>query len=123
MPSLLPLQDYILVRPVKRKQSEVLEVISHEKYGRGVVVAVGPGERMTKRFHEGGNTVRTEETGIVREMDLKPGDFVIYGDGTLDYMYPQYFENGVEYRVLQDKDVCFIAEGVDSSESQQDGAC
>jgi co-chaperonin GroES (HSP10) len=109
-PRLQPLQDYILVRPVERKQSDVLLVVSDEKFNRGVVVAVGSGERMTKRFHEGGNTWRTEETGITREMEVKPGDQIIYGDGALDYMYPRYFEAGVEYRVLQDKDVCMVVE-------------
>lgn len=105
-----PTQDYILVRPIKRKQSQTLEVVSHEKYGRGEVISVGPGERLTKKYNEGGNRWRTEETGIVREMQVKIGDFIIYGDGKLDYMYPKYFENGVEYRILQEKDVCMVTD-------------
>ena len=108
-----PLQDYILVYPIKRKQSDALQVFSHEKYGRGVIIAVGPGERLTRKFmesqsREGGNRIRIEETGHIRPMEVSPGDFIIYGDGTLDYMYPIYFEEGIEYRILQDKDICFV---------------
>lgn len=108
-----PLQDYILIKPIKRKESDNLQVISHEKYGRGVIIAVGPGERLTRKYmesqsREGGNRVRLEETGKIRPMEVNPGDFIIYGDGTLDYMYPKYFEDGIEYRILQDKDVCVV---------------
>jgi co-chaperonin GroES (HSP10) len=94
-----PTQDYILVKPIERKKSHVVEVVSYEKYNRGMVVAVGPGERMKRNG---------EETGAIREMCVKPGDFVTYVD--LDHIYPKYFEAGVEYRILQDKDVCFISD-------------
>lgn len=108
-----PFQDYILVKTIKRKQSETLKVISHEKHGRGVIIAAGPGERVTKKYEEsksreGGVRIRTEETGQIHPMDVKPGDFIVYGDGTLDYMYPKHFEDGEEYRILQQKDVCFV---------------
>ena len=92
--------DYILLRPIERKKSSVLEVISYEKYNRGMVVAVGPGERI--------KNPKGEETGAIRPMVLKPGDFVTYVD--LDHIYPKHFDNGVEYRVLQDKDITFISE-------------
>ncbi len=102
-----PLHDYILVRPVKRLQSRILEVVSNEKYSRGLIVAVGPGERIVKRYAEGGNRVRTEETGKRREMIPQPGDFV-----TLENLgrYPEVEMDGVRYRVHQDKDVAFISE-------------
>lgn len=95
-----PLEDYILVKPIERKKSAVLEVVSYEKYNRGLVVAVGPGERIKNK--------RGEETGARRRMQLKPGDFVTYVD--LDHIYPKHFDGGVEYRVLQDKDVTFVSE-------------
>jgi co-chaperonin GroES (HSP10) len=74
-----PTQDYILVKPIERKKSHVVEVVSYEKYNRGMVVAVGPGERMKRNG---------EETGAIREMCVKPGDFVTYVD--LDHIYPKY---------------------------------
>jgi co-chaperonin GroES (HSP10) len=95
-----PTSDYILVKPVERRQSTTLEVISDEKYNRGMVVAVGPGERIKNR--------RGEETGHIRPMVLKPGDFITYVD--LDHIYPKYFEGKDEYRVLQDKDVTFVSD-------------
>ncbi len=103
----IPLQDFILVKPLKRQQSKVLEVVSHEKYTRGLVVAVGPGERMKKKYKEHGNRVRTEETGLLRPMSVKVGDWV-----TLETIgrYPDYFENGIAYKVHQDKDVAFISD-------------
>ncbi len=75
---------------------------------------------MTKRYHEGNNVWRIEETGIVREMEVKLGDFVIYGNGALDYMYPRYYENGVEYRILQDKDVCMVIDQSENSHAAQE---
>lgn len=93
-----PTQDFILVKPVKRRQSFTLEVISNEKYSRGLVIAVGPGERIMRNG---------EETGAIRPMQVKPGDFVTLENAG---RYPLYVEDGVEYRVHQDKDVAFISE-------------
>lgn len=94
---LRPTQDYIVVRPVVRKQSEILEIISGEKFTQGVVIAVGPGKRNRK-----GNLV---------PLTVKPGEFITYGDLARGYdFYAKYEENGVEYRVLQEADICFIAE-------------
>lgn len=97
-----PLGDYILVKPLKRLQSKVVEVVSHEKYSRGLVVAVGPGERLKRKSGYG------LETGAIRPMQVKVGDWITYVD--LDHIYPKHFEGGVEYRVLQDKDVTFISD-------------
>lgn len=95
--SFKPTQDYILVRPVERKQSDILEVISSEKYTQGVVISVGPGKRNKK--------------GILRPLTVKPGDFITYGDLNRGYdFYPKYEENRVTYRILQEADIAFIAE-------------
>jgi co-chaperonin GroES (HSP10) len=94
-----PLSDYILVRPIPRKQSDLLWV-APEKFNRGVVLACGPGERLKKK--------NGEETGAIRQMEVKPGDFITYGD--LDWIFPKFDEGGVEYRILQEKDVTFISE-------------
>lgn len=95
--SMKPTQDYILVQPVKRKQSDILEVISGEKYTQGTVIAVGPG--------------KVDKKGRLRSLTVKPGDFITYGDINRGYdFYPKYEKDGVTYRILQEADICFIAE-------------
>ena len=97
-----PTQDYILVLPIERKQSETLAVVSGEKNTRGKVVAVGPGKKNPK-------------TGRIKPLDVKVGDVIAFGDGTktLDF-FPSYFEADeagkppVQYRILQEADICFI---------------
>jgi co-chaperonin GroES (HSP10) len=94
---LKPTQDYLLVRPVVRKQSDVLEVVSNEKYTQGTVLAVGPG--------------KTDKKGRLWPLTVKPGDFITYGDLNRGYdFYPVYEEDGVKYRILQEADICFIAD-------------
>lgn len=94
---LKPTQDYILVRPVECRQSEILHVISGEKFTQGVVIAVGPGKKNKK--------------GILHPLTVKPGDFITYGDLIRGYdFYPKYEENRVVYRILQEADIAFIAE-------------
>lgn len=106
-----PLRDQILVKPIERRQSDTLIVINSEKYTRGLVVAVGPGERLHRRINEGetpfGTRIRKEELGGIRPLTVKPGDFV-----TLETVgaYPEYEENGVTYRIHQEKDVAFISD-------------
>ena len=94
-----PLHDHILVRPVERKQSDTLWT-PIEKFNRGTVVAVGPGERLKKK--------NGAESGTIRPIGVKVGDFITYGD--LDWIFPKYIEDGIEYRILQDKDVTFIVD-------------
>lgn len=94
---LKPTQDYILVRPVLRKQSDVLHVISNEKYTQGIVVAAGPG--------------KTDHRGRLWPLTVKPGDFITYGDLDRGYdFYPKYEENGEVFRILQEADIAFIAD-------------
>ena len=94
---LSPTQDYLLVLPVQRKQSDVLHVISNEKYTQGTVLAVGPG--------------KVDDKGRRWPLTVKAGDFITYGDLERGYdFYPIYRENGVTYRILQESDICFIAD-------------
>lgn len=102
-----PLSDYILVKPVKRLQSRILDVVSKEKYSRGLVVAVGPGERIVKRRRLSQTDWEVTETGAIRPMQVKPGDFVTHENHG---RYGQYSEGGVDYWVMQEKDVAFISE-------------
>jgi co-chaperonin GroES (HSP10) len=97
MTHLRPTQDHLLVRPVKRKQSDIVHVVSHEKFTQGVVAAVGPG--------------RPNKKGVIRPLTVKPGDFITYGCIERGYdFYPIYEEGGVRYRILQEADVAFIAD-------------
>ncbi len=91
---LKPTQDYIVVLPIERRQSTVLEVISHEKQCRGKVMAVGPGKRIKDRLHP---------------LDTKVGEIVGFGDGNFDF-YPEYEEGGIVYRVIQEADIVGIFE-------------
>ena len=102
-----PLSDYILVKPVKRLQSRILDVVSKEKYSRGLVVAVGPGERIVKRHRLSQTDWEVTETGAIRPMQVKPGDFITHE--TIG-RYGAYSEGGVDYVILQEKDVAFISE-------------
>ena len=97
--SFRPLHDFILVRPIPRKQSDLLWV-APEKFNRGVVVAVGPGKWLKRK--------NGSESGHFQCLTVKPGDHITYGD--LDWIFPKFEENGVEYRICQEADVCFIAE-------------
>ncbi len=98
-----PQADYILVKPIERPQSSTLTVISSEKYTRGLVVAVGPGKERKNS--------RGELTGKRKQMDVKPGDWITYGDPIRGYdLWPTYSENGVNYKILQQGDICFISE-------------
>lgn len=82
---LRPLRDRIVVKPIPRVQSEVIEVINSEKENLGTVVATGP-----------------KATGV------KCGDRVRYGTGD-DYLtYPEFLSEGQRFLVMQEADVCFV---------------
>lgn len=97
-----PTQDYILVKPLARQHSSILEVVSYEKYSRGLVIAAGPGKCLTMYGHE---------TDRIAPLDVKVGDYITYGqaNGSLDNLWPSYEESGETYRILQEADICFIS--------------
>ena len=81
---LRPLRDRIVVKPNVRKLSDIIYVKNTEKHNEGTVVAIGP---------------RVRETQV--------GDVVKYGNGTyLDW--PIIEEEGEEYQIIQEADICFI---------------
>lgn len=106
-----PLRDQILVKPIPWRQSRTIEVISNDRYSRAIVIAVGPGEPLKDKH---GRIKR------LRPMEVKPGDYIVYG---FDHIFPRYDEDGIEYRILQDKDVCFISDPdfIDAHSSLTDG--
>ncbi len=103
-----PLRDQILVKPIAWRQSRTLDVVSNDRYSRAIVIAVGPGEQLRRPTRTiNGQRVLGAFTGRIREMEVKPGNYIVYG---FDQIFPRYIEEGIEYRILQDKDVCFISE-------------
>ncbi len=91
------MRDQIVVKPLERKASDIIEVLHSEKPNLGIVVAVGPGKR--------------NKRGNVDPLDVKVNDTIRYGDTTMNHLnYPQYWEGHQMYLVLQEADVCFVAE-------------
>lgn len=104
---LRPLRDQIVVKPLDRKQSEIIQVLHSERPNLGIVVAVGPGKRTKK--------------GRIEPLDVQVNDTIRYGDTNLNHLsYPQYWEGNQLYLVLQEADVCFVAE-VNGSEVMSAG--
>lgn len=91
MPNLRMLRDRILVLPIERKLSSIIEVKNTEKFNLGTVAACGPGK---------------EIAGCVHPMDVKVGDIVRYGE--FDFM--GYEEDGVKYQIIQEADVACVVD-------------
>lgn len=98
---LKPLGDKIVVRPNKRTLSNVIFVENKEVDNMGVVVAVGPGKKLS---------------GGRREvMPVSVGDHVRFGtmndNAKNEYLkYQEYFTNKERYLIMSWQDVCFITE-------------
>jgi chaperonin GroES len=86
------LRDRVMVKPIERKASQIIETVLHERFNLGEVIAVGPG-KLSKR----GNPI---------PLDVKPGDIVRYGE----FQFPEYREAGIKYQILQEADIAAIVE-------------
>ncbi len=93
---LRPLADRVVVKPLERVKSEVLAVVQDEKPNLGRVVAVGPGKR--------------DKKGRLCPLDAKPGDLVRFGTDQGYLTYTEFEEAGERFLVMQEADLCFIAE-------------
>ena len=83
---LRPLRDKIVVKPLDRKQSETLAVVSSEKFNLGYVVATGP-----------------------KVDSVKVGERVRFGTDQGYLTFPEWqAANGERFLVLSDADVCFV---------------
>lgn len=94
---LKPMGSKIVVKPIPRIKSEIIEVIMEEVDNTGTVVAVGPGG--------------WDSSGKKREaMPLKGGEKIRFGTmGDDEYLkYSEYWEDNERYLVMDWKDVCFI---------------
>ncbi|MDE3022981.1 MAG: co-chaperone GroES [Pseudomonadota bacterium] len=87
-----PLRDRVIVKPVPRIASEIIEVILNEKPNVGEVMAVGPG--------------KVDGKGHIHPLDLKVGQKVRFGE----FVFPEYHEDGQKYLVLQEADIAGIVE-------------
>jgi len=102
-----PTQDYILIYPLKRRQSTTLEVVSHEAFHLGMIVAAGPGDYLKRKTID----KRILNTRVFIPCEVKPGDFIAYVDlGHMKNYYTEYEEDGVRYIIAQEKDVVFVGE-------------
>lgn len=83
---LRPIRDRLLVRPLERKASDTVVVVSSEKFSLGEVVATGP-----------------------KVEDVKAGDRIRFGTDEGYLNYPEWqAETGERFIVLQEADVCFV---------------
>jgi len=91
---LRPLRDRIVVRPIERVKSQVIDVIMEELPNIGEVLAVGPGE--------------IDKKGRLIPNPIEIGQRIRFG-GMEDYLsYPRFEDDGEELIVMSWKDVCFI---------------
>lgn len=78
------MRDRVLVKPIERKLSEIIEVKNTDKFSLGTVIACGP-----------------EAT------DVKVGDTIRYGEFT----FPEWTgPNAVKYQILQEADIAAVVE-------------
>jgi co-chaperonin GroES (HSP10) len=91
---LRPLRDRIVVRPIERVKSQVIDVIMEELPNIGEVLPVGPGE--------------IDKKGRLIPNPIEIGQRIRFG-GMEDYLsYPRFEDNGEELIVMSWKDVCFV---------------
>lgn len=81
-----PLLNRVVVKPQVRQLSDVIYVQNTEKFNQGTVLAVGPDT-----------------------YDVKPGDFIKYGNGTyLDW--PVHDIDGELVQIIQEADIACVVE-------------
>ena len=81
-----PLRDRVVIQPRVRKLSDIIYTITSEKMNEGTIVAIGPD------VHE-----------------VRPGDFVKYGNGTyLDWPVQNF--DGQDYQIIQEADIACVVE-------------
>lgn len=81
-----PLADRILVRPVDRKQSDIIHVINAEEPNTGIVEAKGP-----------------------KAEGVEIGETIRFGTTENYLKYPRVTLKGETFLVLSEKDVCFVS--------------
>ena len=92
-----PMRDLIVVEPIERVKSDLIDVVMDESDCIGIVRAVGPGKIDAKGR---------------KFMPVNVGDRICFGTiGKNEYLkYQNYHENDVRYLVMSWQDVNFIEE-------------
>jgi chaperonin GroES len=92
--NLRPLRDRIVVRPIERIKSQVIDVVMSELPNTGEILAVGPGE--------------VDKKGRFIPNPLEIGQRIRFGTAEEYLSYPRCEVDGEELIVMSWKDVCFI---------------
>jgi chaperonin GroES len=92
--NLRPLRDRIVVRPIERIKSQVIDVVMSELPNLGEILAVGPGE--------------IDKKGRFIPNPLEIGQRIRFGTAEEYLSYPRCEVDGEELIVMSWKDVCFI---------------
>jgi chaperonin GroES len=91
--NLRPLRDRIVVRPIERVKSQVIDVVMSELPNTGEILAVGPGE--------------VDKKGRFIPNPLEIGQRIRFGTAEEYLSYPRCEVDGEELIVMSWKDVCF----------------
>jgi co-chaperonin GroES (HSP10) len=108
---LRPLRDQIVVKALEWSPSTIITVAGSERRPmRGIVVAVGPGQRVKKYWRNSkGERCKMGETGQVIPTEVKPGDLVEVGGLELNgYQFPQVTIGSELHVVCQEQDVAMV---------------
>lgn len=106
-----PLREQIIVKCLPWSPSATIVVAGDKRSPlRGTVVAVGPGERVKRRWKNAqGQMYKIGETGQVIPTEVKPGDVVELGGLELDgYQFQQILIGHELHIVCSEKDVCYV---------------
>lgn len=87
-----PLDDYILIRPLDRQMSTVIDVqLLNERENLGEVIAVGPG--------------KCNKKGWRRPLDVNIGDIVRFGE----FEFPTFYDGDIDkYLIIQEADIAGV---------------
>ena len=77
------LRDRVLVLPIERKLSDIIEVKNTERFNLGKVIRVGP-----------------------KATCVEQGQIVRWGEFT----FPEYTEDGIKYQIIQEADIAAVVE-------------
>lgn len=89
-----PLRDKILVRPIERVKSQVIDVVMTENPNIGEIVAVGPGEY--------------DKRGRLVPNPCEVGQRIRYGTAREYLRFQEVEHEGEKYLIMSHKDVCWI---------------
>jgi co-chaperonin GroES (HSP10) len=110
---LRPLRDQIVVKPLAWEPSKLIVIAGNQRKPlRGVVVFVGPGERVKRRWkNSAGQVHKIGEMGQVIPTEVKPGDVVELGGLEIDgYAFQQVAIGHEVHLICQEKDVAGVIE-------------